>query len=339
MHYAINWLTDHGVAGLPFLIRVPATLADVVTVALVFEMVRRNRTVKEAGFAALSVALSPALIVISGFHGNTDPVMVMLTLLSAYLLISGRPAVLAGASFMLALSVKLVPIVVLPALLVVVWRSGWRRVAGFAAGGALVAIPLWLPVVFLNWTAFQENVIGYRGVDVREWGLVKMATLTGVPNNLIEVGVEQGRYVVLALAAVVPALLAWRRPNHLGAAVGLSFAIFLLLSPAFGMQYLVWPLAAAYFINFWAASIFNVFTSAFVVVVYDRWNNAMPWGWYEGVAIRFTPKHLIMSFVTWALLAGLAAAGLHLMRRPKTSSAPLPAASPEAALQGSPQSG
>jgi hypothetical protein len=140
---------------------------------------------------------------------------------------------------------------------------------------------------------------------------------------LIDLAVGPGRYVVLACAAGLPALLVWRRPDQLGAAVGLSFATFLLLSPAFGMQYLVWPLAGAFLVNFWAASIYTVFVSAFIVHVYSWWNRARPWNWYEAKARVFRPEDLNMAFIAWTILLAVVITGLWLLRRPRTSTAPV----------------
>jgi len=61
------------------------------------------------------MALSPVSIMVSGFHGNTDPVMICLVLLSIYLVESGRPAWLCGAIFGMAMWIKIVPVIFLPA--------------------------------------------------------------------------------------------------------------------------------------------------------------------------------------------------------------------------------
>ena len=130
---AINWLLDHHVTSFPFLIRLPACLADFVTALLVFELVRLARSAKDAAVAASLVVWSPVLFVISGFHGNTDPVFVMFALLSVYLLVVRRWALAAGVAFGIAVSIKLVPVVLAPLLLVVVLvRLGRRRLAAFS---------------------------------------------------------------------------------------------------------------------------------------------------------------------------------------------------------------
>ena len=92
-------------------------------------------------------------------------------------------------------------------------------------------------------------------------------------------------------------------------AVGLSFVLFLVLSPAFGMQYLAWALAGAYLIDTWAATGYNLAASAFVVVVYDHWNGARPWHWYQAWAVPFSSRELALMVVTWVLLAAVGSRG------------------------------
>jgi Glycosyltransferase family 87 len=65
---------------------------------------------------------------------NTDPVFVMLSLLSAWLLADrGRPG-WSGACFAAALSVKIIPMVILPAALIVAARR--RGLRSFVIGAA-----------------------------------------------------------------------------------------------------------------------------------------------------------------------------------------------------------
>jgi Gpi18-like mannosyltransferase len=167
---AINYLVDHGLGNVPLLIRVPAAVADVVTALLVFELVRQAHPPRTAGLAAVMVAASPVLMTVSGFHGITDPVFVMLALLALYLIVVRGWAAAAGAALATAISIKLVPVVLIPALLVLVARSGWRGLVRFGAGGAAVMVPLWGPVL-LAWSEFSRNVLSYPGVALREWGL------------------------------------------------------------------------------------------------------------------------------------------------------------------------
>ena len=236
MLVVINALTGHSGLSFPFLIRVPASLADVATGLLVFEFVRRRRSVREAATAASLTVLSPILIIVSGFHGNTDPVFVMLAILSAYLIAIQGQAVLGGMAFGLALSVKLVPVVVVPTLVVLLLRAGRRTAGRYLIGVAAVMLPLWLPVVLTRWTEFNRDVLGYAGVPLRQWGLVQAFRWLGLSRNLELMMVGHGRFLILAVCGLLPAALAWRRRDAVGPAIGLAFVLFLLLTPAFGMS-------------------------------------------------------------------------------------------------------
>ena len=314
MLLAINWLVDNGVASFPFLIRVPACLADLVTALLVFELVRLARSAREAAIAAVLVVWSPVLFVVSGFHGNTDPLFLMFTLLSVYLLVVRGWALAAGVAFATAVSIKLVPVVLGPVLLVVLVRLGWRRLAAFLGGGALVFGLLWVPVIVSRWDAFRMQVLAYNGITVREWGLVQFLTWAHAPAGTVAWLVGQGRFAIVLVSGLAAAAVAWRRSDALVPAVGLSLVLFLLLSPAFAMQYLAWPLAGAYLIDTWAATGYNLAASAFIVVVYDHWNGAPPWNWYEGRAESFRTREFVLMVITWTLLAAVSLVGLRLLR-------------------------
>ncbi|WP_345074042.1 glycosyltransferase family 39 protein [Phytohabitans flavus] len=318
----ISWLDFHGIGDVPFLIRVPATLADVVTAVLVFELVRRWHGLAHATVAGLLVALSPVLIIVSGFHGNTDPVFVMFTLLSAFLLVAYRSpltAAFAGVSYAAAVSVKLVPVMLLPVLLLVAFRSGWRRAVAFLAASGVVMAALWGPVLLTHWRDFSDNVLGYQGIDIREWGLVKFVEWLELPEGFTDFLVGPGRFIALLLCAVLPVLMVWRRPAALGPAVGVAFGLFLLLSPAFGMQYLVWPLAAAYLVNVWLATVYNALSSVFLILIYGTWNgNPYPWEWDVARAFPIaTTRPYVLAVSIWLALAAVVVAGLLLLRRPR----------------------
>jgi uncharacterized membrane protein len=309
---AINWVLDHDVLSFPFLIRVPACLADFATALLVFELVRLGRPARQAAIAAVLVVCSPVLFVVSSFHGNTDPVFVMFSLLSVYLLVVRGWAIAAGVAFGLALSIKLVPVVLVPVLVVVLVRLGWRRLAAFAGGGAIVLLFLWMPVLVGRWDAFREQVLAYNGSALREWGLPQLLTWVDLPG----VGswlAGPGRFGILLVSGLTAAAVAWRRPDAVVPAVGLSLVLFLLLSPAFGMQYLVWPLAAAYLIDTTAATVYNAAASVFVVVVYSHWSDAYPWHWYTAWAVPFSSTELVLMALTWVALAVVGVAGLRLL--------------------------
>src|SRR5438105_13800388 len=59
-------------------------------------------------------ALSPVSLMVSGFHGNTDPVMVLLLVCAVWMCLRNRP-VLAGLFFAFGCQIKFVRLLFLPA--------------------------------------------------------------------------------------------------------------------------------------------------------------------------------------------------------------------------------
>lgn len=312
---AIGWLGEH-LMSFPFWMRVPSILADVGTAVLVFELVRRRRPPPEAAIAGLAISASPLLFIVSGFHGNTDPVFVALSLLALYLVLNRRSPLLAGLAIGLAVSVKLVPVIFVPLLVVLVLRRGQRDVVRFLAGGTAVFALLWLPVLVFRGSEFLAQVVGYPGIALRQWGLPQLLAWLHAPQGVQDVVVDPGRLLVLAAAAALPAALVWRRPSAAAPALALAASLFLFLSPAFGMQYLVWPLAAAYLTKNGPAHLYNVGSSVFALVVYSLWSRgAWPWGWGEALAIPLaSPLHFTLMLVCWASLGLLAYASYRACR-------------------------
>ncbi|MDQ1477237.1 MAG: hypothetical protein QOE62_2466 [Actinomycetota bacterium] len=317
-----NKLDDLGIP-FRFMIRVPATLADIVTTMLVFELVRSRRSLLQATIAGVMVASSPALIIVSGFHGNTDPVFLMLTFLSFSLLVNNRSATLAGLAYAFAMSVKIVPIVALPLLLLLVARSGRRRLYEFLGSSSVVFVVLWIPVLVKRWTPFKADVLGFKGYPGK-WGLVEIATKLGASKHAIATLEGSGRTVLLVVAATIPVLLLWKRPSATNEAFGLTFVLILLLSTATGGRYLVWAVAAAFLIDVWAAVVYNVAASALLIIVYDRWSNALPWHWDRAHASDWVHREVVIAGIAWLALLAVALLALRALwdHRPTPEDSP-----------------
>lgn len=271
----VNFGRHHGFS-IQFTIRAVASLADVGSTLLVFELLRRRRSLSEASWAAGLVALSPILIIISGFHGNTDPIFVLFTLLALYLLADRDKPLAGGLSMGIAIGIKIVPVVAVPTLLVLALTRGRRTLVRFSAGFAAAFLLTWLPALIGEGHAVRKDVLGYAGSGISQWGLIQIGHWFGDPGwaNFLT---GTGRFPVVLLCALVPAALVWRRPSMAAEAVGLSLVGFLFLSPAFGCQYLVWAMAAAYLLNFGWATAYNLGAGLVLFKVYTRWAHGFPW--------------------------------------------------------------
>ena len=317
----LNGIASHG-PSYPFLIRVPASLADVVTSVLVFELVRRVHSLRNATIAACVVAISPVLIFVSGFHGNTDPVFAMFIIASAYLVLTDRP-VAAGVAAAAAVSIKLVPVVALPVLAAAVWRDP-RRLFRLALGFLALFLPLWVPVVLRQWAGFKRNVLDYRGISPAQtrWGIVDFARHAH-QSGLVDFLVGPGRFAAIAISALVPAILVLRRPADVATGVALSLVLFLLLTTTFGTQYLAWAAAGALFCDLWLGGLFNVTAGIMLAVIYTHWSDGFPWN--VAIPHRLTGGEEAIGWLVWVVLLAGAVVGVRRLKdRPITEYTSLP---------------
>ena len=308
----VNAVTQRGVS-FPLAIRIPAIAADVVTSFLVLELLRTRRSLLEALAAATLVALSPILLVISGYHGNTDPVFIMLSLLSVYLLVDQRTPVLAGFSIAMALSVKIVPVIIVPALLVFAIRAGRHVALRFVVSmGALVALT-WAPVIVQVWQPFRHDVLDYGGNGTPRWGLVKLASIIGHAGWVNNHG-SAGRYIAVFVVTVIPAAFVLWRPWLVVEASALALVGLLVLSPAFAMQYLVWAAVPAYLLSFGGATAFNLFGGFLLIEIYNRASGGFPW-YQTKLLNNLTSAEQVALLGVWTTLVLVMISGIRRIMR------------------------
>jgi hypothetical protein len=116
------------------------------------------------------------------------------------------------------------------------------------------------------------------------------------------------------VCAAVPAVAVWRKPRLVAEAVGLAMAAFLLLSPAFGVQYLVWPLVFCYLVTFWSATAYNLLAGAWLVNVYStHWSGGFLWYAAHAPAGGFTFLERVSVAVVWGALLVVVCQGVWRM--------------------------
>ena len=284
---AANALTNIGIP-INFTIRAVSSTADVASAVLVFELLRTRRSLTVATLSGILVAASPVLFLVSGFHGNTDPIFAMLVLLSCFLLVNKRMDLIGGGVLALALGIKLVPVVVLPTLFVYLLRRDRRGLVRAVVGFTAVFLVSWGPALLQEWQPLMQNVIGYSGISRRQWGLVQLGNWA-TNQDMINFLTGPGKMLSVAACALLPAALLWRRSDRVLEALGLSLVGLLVLSPAFGVQYLVWALAAAFLVDFWGAIAYNILGGLLLFNIYDDWSDGIPWGVANGEP--FTAGH------------------------------------------------
>jgi hypothetical protein len=117
-----------------------------------------------------------------------------------------------------------------------------------------------------------------------------------------------GRFVVLMLSALIPAALTWKRPKVAMESVAMGLVAFLILSPAFAVQYLAWAVAAAFLLDIWTAALYNILGGLILYQIYDYWNGGLPWNQMAAGRL-FTPYQVALLALLWAVLVAVLVRG------------------------------
>jgi hypothetical protein len=292
----------------PFFLRLPSILCDFGVLLLLL----RNR--REFSLSTLSLtvlALCPVTLMISGFHGNTDSVMVMLLVLAAYSCFRENP-IACGLLLALSCQIKIIPLLVLP-IFACFWyarRATLRFVIPFTAAYLLCLLPVVaFPFIFFKHVLAYGSIWGL-------WGISFWLRLTGV-HDFCLVGYHDLPFaenlVGTALkASIVGCVIAlsWRRRHLSGCellrTIAYAWIAFFILAPGSAPQYLAWPipfliiLSPAKFISFTLSS------SVFLFFLYNTLAGKLPW--YLAVASPESADRIApWALWPWGVLIGIAA--------------------------------
>src|SRR4051812_18798248 len=143
--------------------RIITALADLGSIAALLFVQRR--TARPAWWVLALFAASPVSIMVSGFHGNVDPLMVLFLLWAVAALVVRRP-VLCGMLLALACQVKIVPVLLAPLFLAWWWQHDRRALSKFTVAALVAMLAGWAVPLALCPAAFLHNVLGYASY----WG-------------------------------------------------------------------------------------------------------------------------------------------------------------------------
>jgi hypothetical protein len=289
-----------------FLFRIPSIAADLVAVGAVLRVLPMHTA--SARWGALLFAASPVSFMVSGFHGNMDPVMTCLLVLAAAACVAGGP-VRCAIFLALACNAKVAALVIGP-LFFLHWlsRREGLRFALACAGALLVA---WSYPLIVCARPFAEHVLGY-GSYWGIWGITYWLEQAAGPFGWPQfAGVRFGEFtfaqrcVIGMLKAVIigaTLLLSWRSRHARGPQVFVAIAqvwtVFMVFAPGAAAQYLVWP---APFLLMAGARRYAWVTAAcatHLVIFYTVLSGGFPW--YFGIARAATnPIWMLSANIAW----------------------------------------
>jgi len=249
------WVEQHTGVPFRFWFRVLTVLANALTAGALYRILGAHR--------ATAFALCPAAIVIAGFHGNSDPIVVAFLIWAVYGAEAGWRPTLTGLLFAAACSVKVWPLFLIPAfcLRLLTWRQRAAFLASTAAGG----LAFGAPYTFQFPVLIAKTVFGYRSIG-GWWGL------SGFIPGYDHFGTPIA-FTAVALISVFLHRAGWRLYEITGSAI----ALFLVLTPGFGVQYLAWILPFCFVFGWRFVTGFYAISTALLLVAYTHWSGGFPW--------------------------------------------------------------
>jgi uncharacterized membrane protein len=296
------WCQDLGIH-FPFLLRLPGIIADFLVVLVLLQF--RKIDIRIPIWALTLFALSPVSIMVSGFHGNTDPVMIFFLVCAVWMCLRDQ-STLAGLFFALSCQIKIVPLLLLPAFVFYWWWQ--KQIRGFLITGAITTLVLWSEPLLNFPLLFAKNVLTY-GSYWGIWGITYLFRATGLPqfSRLSFFDLEPAQTIIMTLLKlfVVSAALwiAWQHRIARGRAfvesLAYSWIVFFIFAPGVCPQYLIWfaPFILILSPTFYTAV--TIASSAFLFAFYNITAGGLPWK--VALAMDDSQQH----WTAWSLLPWL----------------------------------
>jgi hypothetical protein len=306
-------ITDFTHLPFHFWLRFPGILADAGSLWLVWRIVGARIAEKSVFIAVLIIAIAPTHILISGFHGNTDPVMIFFVMAAVWLAGYRDQSAAGGMAYGMALCIKIAPVIVAPVILLSL-PFARKRIAFSAAAAAVVALA-WSPYVFEQPSLVLHKVFGYKssyGLWGLSWLFRELANAwpasAWINNGFSRVGSP------LVVAAILVLSLAMHRVTpkpSLYTKVGMVFLLFFTLTSGFAVQYLAWLTPWVAELGTLPVALFVITGSVFLLVVYNYWTLGMPW--YVAIAYPWS-SHQYFQVLCWLSVVVLTVAAWRRIR-------------------------
>jgi hypothetical protein len=297
----LGFLSDTSPFPFSFWIRLPAITADIGSLWLLSRM-------KAPPLMLLFFALCPTSILISGFHGNTDPVMIFFVLLSIYFIERFSSPWLAGLAFGMALNIKIVPIILIPAIF---FYLGRKRVSGFFGVALGIGFLGSLPYILLDPILIAHKILGY-GSTYNRWGWSLIVSFLFLPRaKLPLISYDSAilhrflftyfKYLLLATIIFISWLMNRETPKRppLFLQCGAIVSLFLTLTPGFGVQYLAWLIPFVIALGAYRTIFYYLSSSAYLIGIYSLWSDGT---WYYADSIKHWPANVwvsLLSLLCW----------------------------------------
>jgi len=294
-----GWVSERSRMPFRFWLRLACAAADLLSILLLLRM-RTSQTMPSPA-ALFLVAASPISLLISGFHGNTDPIMMALLVLALYLA-HRNAAGLSGGVLALAAGIKIVPLLFVPAL---VFALPGRKRAVFLTAAAGIYLLGSFPLAFSHPALICSRVFGYNP-QAAVWGMSRLVAAFG-REAVTSSYLHMAKGTLLLILAAVSVWLNVHKPRPpLFLRCGPLPFVLLSITPGFGVQYLTWLVPFACLLSAKQALAFHGAGGLLLTLYYTRAAHGFPWYLANSAATQVWYGSVIYAaLLCWAVIVWL----------------------------------
>jgi hypothetical protein len=301
IHALHFWEFLAGRAHLPmrFWMRLTCAFVDIGSLVIMFQIGKQSLMRTFSPIALVLFAISPISILISGFHGNTDPIMMFFVLFSIYAIQRRMPTLFSGALMGLSLSIKVVPAIFVPAALLYI--SGIRHKINFGVAFISFFILSGLPYIALDPFLIMRTLSSYKSYSGL-WGWSRLTSLAGRQDSL-----DHAKPILIILILLFSfAMNRFRSRLPLFVQCGLLTCVFMFFTPGFGVQYLSWLVPWVVCLGPTATAAYYLSGGIFISVVYTYWSRGFPWNCANSLAVPgWSPLGILFGLICWSVTGWL----------------------------------
>lgn len=321
---SVQWIASTQHMRFDVLVKLPAILADLGIVILIYRYVRDRRGACLAALLAAALyALNPVAVLVTAGHGQFDALAIFFVLLALQLrgVNQDRRVVWSAIALGVAISLKGYPVLLLPYLVLTAPR-GKRLISGGLALAPLAACSLLYVALFGFTPLMVTRVLNYNGTGQFGW----LALIQGTQYAALVTPDFASRASTISHALIVLFALVmpwWRYRTQPATVAALIFLAFYAMTATMSVQYVIWALPFVVIAMPIGAIVYSVAAMVGAVAFYPGlYQSAIPHvSYWESMFLLLAPYRTngvaAIIFVSGALVA--AQLGWSLLRQhPRT---------------------
>lgn len=208
----------------------------------------------------------------------------------------------------LALGVKIIPIVFIPAAF---WYlPNWKSRLQFALSTGGVFFITGLPYFATEPRLILHMMSRYNSLPMGIWSHV---------DSLAGIGPNVHKAILAVLILLLSAAMNWSKPRlPLFAQCGLLTACFLFFAPGFAIQYFAWTVPMFGYLGLSVAALYYLLAGTALFLIYTNSSLGVPW--YEARALVMPPVATLLLFLCWYMVGVMFLMYIRAWRNQRASS-------------------